>query len=640
MLVVAARRMAAALRSAGTRRSLVPRRRRSLRIIGLAAPALAVFALSPSRAMAQTPPFNTGVDLLAPAPEGNLNTPQRFQPRNDEAPADTDQAPAPGSFTTPSRIGARPVYGTAPGFGASNTGFDPTNTGQHNTLAQAPLVTTAAQAQPDTTFEPVPFAAPPPPPTPPPPSPPPPPDVQPRMAAQRRGAILPAVPETLPVSNPPAQVYPEAAANRAGAVLAIPPATNFSAFMPSAATPAPGTPSINALLPGVPQRPLPIAAGDPYAPLGIHAGSFLLYPSVELTGGYNSNPENVPHGPPSSLFIVAPELQVQSDWSRHSLTADIKGTYTEYGADLTPSLNVPYLNSIIDGRIDVRHNTQILLENRVLVSTNNPGSPNNQAGLARLPIYTDVGGTLGLAQTFNRLQLTAKTTFDRTSYENSVLTNGEVVSNADQDYNQYGGTLRAGYELDPGFKPFVEGGGDARIYDLEFDAAGLQRNSTGSSIKVGGDVDLFGSLTGEIAAGYLTRVYKDPTLPTISGPTLDGSLIWQATALTTAKFTAASTVTESIVPGTSGEFSRAFNLEVDHAFLLWLIGTGQIGYERDNYVGLGRQDNRYFISGGMIYKLNRDLQLKGTVREDWLTSNVSGVAYDATTILAGIRLQR
>jgi hypothetical protein len=616
----------------------VPRRRRSLSIIGLAVPALAALALGTAHALAQTPSFDTGTDLLAPSPEGNLNVPERFQPQNDDA--DADEAPPTGSFTAPSRIGATPVYGTAPGFGAGNTGFDSTNTGKHNTLAQAPTAAAPAQAEPDATFEPVPTYTPPPPPNPPSPSPPAPPDVEPLKAAQRPGTILPPIPETLPVSNPPAQVYPQAAANRPGAAVPIPPASDFAAFLPSAETPSPGTLPLNTLLPGTPQRLLPIAEGDPYAPLGMRAGSFLLYPAVELSAGYNSNPENVPHGPSSSLFVVAPELQVQSDWSRHSLTANITGTFDEYGANLSPSLDLPYFNSVIDGRIDVLRNTQILLENRFLLSTNNPGSPNNQAGLAKLPIYTDVGGTLGLAQTFNRLQVTAKATFDRISYDNSVLTNGETVSNADQDYNQYGGTLRVGYELDPGLKPFVEGGGDERVYDQEFDAAGLQRNSTGSSIKVGGDVNLFGSLTGEIAAGYLERVYKDPTLPNISGPTLDGSLIWQATALTTAKFTAASTVIESVLPGTSGEFSRAFTLEVDHAFLLWLIGTGQVGYEHDDYVGLDRQDNRYFVSAGLTYKLSRELQLKGTVREDWLTSNVTGVAYDATMFLAGVRVQR
>jgi len=42
----------------------------------------------------------------------------------------------------------------------------------------------------------------------------------------------------------------------------------------------------------------------------------------------------------------------------------------------------------------------------------------------------------------------------------------------------------------------------------------------------------------------------------------------------------------------------------------------------------------------MIYKLNRLMQLKGTLRQDWLTSNTTGVAYRATSFLAGVRLQR
>ncbi|MGH6671234.1 MAG: outer membrane beta-barrel protein [Xanthobacteraceae bacterium] len=617
----------------------MPRRRRTLIVSGLALPALAAFALGTTAALAQTPPLpDYNADLLAPAPEGNPKT-EYFRGRNGSVASANGQTATAG-FTTPSRIGATPIYGTPPAFGAGNTGFDSTNSGRTRQVVQAPQSAAPAQAQPDATFEPVPsYAAPVPPkakPTPPPT----PPDIHPLKAANRPGAVLPAVPEALPVSNPPAQVYPQAAANRPGAVVPVPPAADFASFLPSAETPPPGMPSLNTLPLGLPQRPLPIAAGDPYAPLGMRAGSFLLYPAIELSGGYDSNPEAAPHGPPSSLFVVAPELQVQSDWSRHSLTADIKGSYDAYGNDLSPSPDRPYLDSTIDGRIDVRRDTQILLENRFLLSTENPGSPNLQAGLARLPLYTDVGGTLGVAHTFNRLQLTAKATFDSISYDNSVLTNGQSVSNANQNYNQYGGTLRAAYELDPGLRPFIEIGGDQRVYNQEFDASGLQRDSTGRSVKVGGDINLFGSLTGEIAAGYLQRIYKDPTLPNIDGPTLDGSLLWQVSALTSAKFTAATTVTESVLPGTSGELSRDFNLEVDHAFLLWLIGTGQVGYGHDDYVGLGRQDNRYFVSAGMTYKLSRELQLKGTLRQDWLTSNVTGVAYDATSFLAGVRLQR
>ena len=130
----------------------------------------------------------------------------------------------------------------------------------------------------------------------------------------------------------------------------------------------------------------------------------------------------------SPYFVVAPELLVQSDWSRHALTASITGSYTDYtNGSFVPSLNRPYLNSKIDGRIDVTRDTQIVLENRVLVSTDNPGSPNLQAGLASLPIDTTLGGTLGVVQDFNRLIVSLKGTFDRVQYQNSTLTDGETA---------------------------------------------------------------------------------------------------------------------------------------------------------------------------------------------------------------------
>ena len=53
----------------------------------------------------------------------------------------------------------------------------------------------------------------------------------------------------------------------------------------------------------------------------------------------------------------------------------------------------------------------------------------------------------------------------------------------------------------------------------------------GTSAQVGADVDLFGSLSGEMAGGWLVRSYQDPTLPDISGFIANGTLIWQATAL-------------------------------------------------------------------------------------------------------------
>ncbi|MGA3309873.1 MAG: outer membrane beta-barrel protein [Xanthobacteraceae bacterium] len=623
------------------------RRRRALNVTGVAL--AAAIGSSPMPSMAQTP--DSATDLLQPSLEGNPTTPPRFRAPGETTPPSGNQSPPPGTFTAPSRIGAMPIYGSPTGFGAGDTGFDSLNRPRRNRSVQTPAPGGAAAPQPETTFTPVPTFASPAPAKPPATKKPPPAEIYPKKAATRTGAILPPPPDQPPLSNPPAEVHPLSAANRPGAVVPIPPPEYFD----YSATPPPTAPLPSTLPLGtVPTRPLPIAATDPYvvlgiktpptavtdpyAALGIRAGSFLLLPSLDLSGAYTTNPERVPGGSGSSYFVAAPELQVQSDWERHSLSADIAGSYTLYGADLIPSLNVPYLNSKIDGRIDVLRDTQVFLEQRVLVSTDNPGSPNLPAQLARLPINTDVGDTIGIGQEFNRLAVLFRGTFDRATYDASQLTDGTTSSNADRNFDQYAGILRAGYDLGTGLAPFVELQEDERIHDEEFD--GLQRDSTGTTVKVGSAVDLFGSLTGAMAIGYAERSYKDPTLPDVSGVIADGSLIWQATALTTAKLTATSQVYETTLADASGELSRDVNLQVDHAFRRWLIGTLKIGYGNDDYVGSPLKDNRYFASVGLAYKLSRDLQIRTELRQDWLTATESGMSYTATSVLLGLRLQR
>jgi hypothetical protein len=236
-----------------------------------------------------------------------------------------------------------------------------------------------------------------------------------------------------------------------------------------------------------------------------------------------------------------------------------------------------------------------------MIATDNPGSPNLAAQLLRLPPNFDLGGTLGVVQTFNRLAVTVKGTFDRNTYYNSVLPDGETSSNGDRNFNQWAGIMRVGYELDPGLRPFIEIQEDERHHDLQFDRNGLERSSVGTTGKIGAVVDLFGSVTGEMAVGYTQRDYKDPTLPNIAGTIVNGALIWQATPLTTAKFNASSQVYETILAGTTGTLTRDVNLQVDHAFLLWLIGTLKAGYGTDDYVGSTLSDRRYFLAGGLTY---------------------------------------
>ncbi len=58
-----------------------------------------------------------------------------------------------------------------------------------------------------------------------------------------------------------------------------------------------------------------------------------------------------------------------------------------------------------------------------------------------------------------------------------------------------------------------------------------------------------------------------------------------------------------------------------------------------DYQGDNRKDKIYAVSGDLIYKLNRNLWIKGTLRRDWLDSNQPDSSTASTVVMLGVRLQ-
>jgi hypothetical protein len=431
--------------------------------------------------------------------------------------------------------------------------------------------------------------------------------------------------------------------NAAGQLrLSIPPS--------EAANKTPLPPAMAGTVIGQPPRKRLKIDDDPFGAVGDYAGGFLIKSAVELSGGYDTNPGRTfePHGLP--FYVVAPEFLAVSDWERHALVADLRGSFTGYGGNLPTTIDGapnsaptdvdrPDFTGHVDGRLDVTRDTHLTAQLRLRVATDNPGSPNVQAGLAKYPIYTTLGGTLGFDQSFNRLQVSGGATVDRTDYANSKLTDGEVSSNDDRNFNQYGGLARVSYELTPGVKPFVEAEGDTRVHDLEFDRNGFQRDSTGGYAKAGSSFEFTRLLTGEISIGYAARNYADPRLDRLQGLLTTASLIWTATPLTTARFYSDTQIAETTLPGTSGVLVHTYTFEVDHDFRRWLTGIGKFTYGALDYQGDNRNDKTYSIEGDLIYKLNRNLWIKGMLRHDILDSNVPQAGSNATVVMLGVRLQ-
>ncbi len=408
--------------------------------------------------------------------------------------------------------------------------------------------------------------------------------------------------------------------------------------------------AVMGMVPGQPPRKRLKVDNDPFGAVGDYAGSFLVKSAVELSGGYDSNPGrlNQPHGLPT--YVIAPEFLAVSDWERHALVADLRGSFTGYGNQLPPTIdglpspaptNVdrPDFTGHVDGRLDVTRDLRLLAQGRLRVATDNPGSPNIQAGLARYPVYATLGATAGVDQTFNRLQLSAGATVDRTAYTDSTLTDGSNFSNDDRNFNQYGGVGRISYELKPGLKPFAEVEGDTRVHDLPHDRSGFDRDSSGGYAKFGSSFEITRILIGELSIGYAARNYVDPRLNRLAGFLVSGSLIWSATPLTTAKFYADTQVAETTLPGAAGVLVHTYTFEVDHDFRRWLTAIGKFTFGTYDYQGDVRRDKTYSLEGDVLYKLSRGVWLKGTLRRDILDSNLPLSSSAATVVMLGVRLQ-
>jgi hypothetical protein len=412
----------------------------------------------------------------------------------------------------------------------------------------------------------------------------------------------------------------------------------------------PLAPAMAGTVDGQPARKRLKVDDDPFGAVGDYAGGFLIKSAVELSGGYDTNPGRtfVPQGSP--FYVVAPEFLAVSDWERHALVADLRGSFTGYGNTFPPpadgsvssaptNIDRPDFTGHVDGRLDVTQDTHITSEVRLRVSTDNPGSPNIQAGLAKYPIYTTLGGTFGVDQNFNRLEIAAGGTVDRTVYTDSKLTDGTTSSNDDRNFTQLGGIGRVSYELTPALKPFVEAEGDSRTHDLQFDRFGYQRDSSGGYAKAGTSFEFSRLLTGEISAGWAARDYVDPRLDRLQGLLVASSLTWTATPLTTAKFYSTTSIDETTLPGTSGVLTHTYTVETDHDFRRWLTGIGKFTWGSLDYQGDGRFDRFYSAEADAIYKMTRNFWIKGTLRRDWLDSNLVGNSTASTVVMLGVRLQ-
>ncbi len=419
------------------------------------------------------------------------------------------------------------------------------------------------------------------------------------------------------------------------------PATPFR----SVVTPPALAPDVQPQLNGVPDpilaapvspRPLkkPVE-DDPFASLGIRAGGMTYFPAIEESIGYDSNPNRTQLKKGSFVSHTEGELRMQSDWSRHELSGYLRGAYNEYPS--VPEASRPEGAGRVGLRLDVLRDTQLNFEGRYLIDTQRPDSPDLASPVKTRPLIFSEGGTVGVTHRFNRLVASLQGTIDRTDYENARTPSGILIDQSDRNVTQYGIRGRLGYEVTPGFIPFVEALADTRVYDQRIDNAGFQRSSDGVGGRAGTTFEITRLITGEIAAGAVNRRYDDPRLGNLTSPLVDASLVWAITPLTTIKSTAQATVDETTVPDAKGVRTVRGLLEVSHALRRNLIVTGGLTISDYDYQGVPIHERGYGALVRADYKLNRSVAVRASYNWERLESSIANSSYTANVFLVGMR---
>jgi hypothetical protein len=403
----------------------------------------------------------------------------------------------------------------------------------------------------------------------------------------------------------------------------------------------------------VAQRPHP-----DYTPLGVRAGSFLVFPSAGLAESYDSNVFATQTGVKSDFVTdVTPDVTVDSDWNNHALDFDAGGDIKRYASEV--SENVTDAHAIANGRLDVRREIYFLGGLSYQREHEDRSSPNSIAGQKNPTEYQVAGAGLSYVHEPGRLGLRVDGTVNSYFYDNGQTATGASVVETDRNRTEYIIRPRLAYEIVPGYHAFVQLQANRRDYQSQFDQFGIAHDSHGYEADAGTALSLGGIINGEIYAGYLKQFYDTDTRatagnptpiankPSVSGVGFGGNLLWNVTDLTSLRFAMSRAIQETIVTNAVGattaiaeaDLVTAASVSVEHELLRNVLLTGGVSYTQDAFQGITRTDNSYGGTAGANYLINRYLSAGLNLSYTKRSSNQPGNDYDREIVMASLRTQ-
>lgn len=384
----------------------------------------------------------------------------------------------------------------------------------------------------------------------------------------------------------------------------------------------------------VSQRPHP-----EYQALGAHVGSFTLFPKLTTTVESNDNIYAQDATTTSdTVWHVQPEVDLVSNWNRHSLAFYARGSLNRYSSHDTENTDDYGVGAI--GRLDVTRDAHVDGGASYSYNTEPRTSPNSPTGSLEPTRYGLTSANIGATKDLNRLRLSTRVDYAKFNYEDTR----SLVGTIDQDYRDRTQTSlmgRADYAVSPDTALFLEVVGNKRDYRLDKPVVALTRDSSGVQVLAGANFELGAVTRGEIGVGYLKQDYSDPSLKDVSGFGARAQVEWFPTQLTTVTLTGARTVEESANLTSAAYLSNNVGVKVDHELLRNVLLTASVAGGKDEYQGIDRNDKRLNAGLSGTYLLNRNVGVTvGYTYAKQTTSGLQkGAAFEVNKVGATLTLQ-
>jgi len=397
---------------------------------------------------------------------------------------------------------------------------------------------------------------------------------------------------------------------------------------------------LNTREPAIDERRLPRKADDTLTERdtdGIRVGTFILRPSITQSINTETTKES---GVKESRGFLQTDgnATLTSDWGLHQLTVTSQGSWQQNisgEGEEQPSLQ-------IDGdlRLDLPEDTTAHLKGGYRFYREDTDDPNAISGADKQSNVQEFSTGASIERDFGVLRGTTELDLVRTVYSDVTLANGTSVSLSDRDQTAGNFRARIGYELSPALIPFIEGNVGKTVYDETRDSSGYARSGNSYGAKVGVQVDLGEKLRGEVSAGYETANFDDDRLSSIDAATVDANILWSPLRGTNVNFDLQTSIQPSTTPGLSGYVSHALTTTITHQLRDNLQATVLGGVTlRDYPAGASSDETVYTTSAGLIWNINRYLDLTSTVGYE-LTTRDEGTDSQQWRAGVGLRLKR